>query len=67
MDLLDGVEGRGGVTGQQAREPGREPGPHDHVTRALTGLGIKVQQRPDVPFLPRHRHDVDTVLQRRLS
>jgi hypothetical protein len=67
VDLFDGVEGRGGVTSQQAREPGREPGPHHHVARALTGLGIELQQRPDVPLLPSHRHDVDAVLERRLG
>jgi hypothetical protein len=54
VDLLDDVEGRTGVSGQQARETWGETSSNDDVTRPLTGFRIELEQRPHVPFLTGH-------------
>ena len=58
VDLVHAVELARGVLGQDARQPGAEPGAHGHDDVALAGLGVQVEQALDGTDAVGHRHDV---------
>ena len=48
VDLVDAVERPRRVRGQEAREPGREGGAGDDGDAPLGGLGVEIEEVPDV-------------------
>ena len=56
VDLIDPVERARRVRGEEARQPGREPGADDHGEPPFDRLGVEVEQVADIVGIVGHGH-----------